>query len=54
MSRKVYLGRLNNQVREKDVDRFFKGFRVRSIMLKNGYGFVVCYYLLLRLISFKL
>jgi arginine/serine-rich splicing factor 4/5/6 len=40
MSRKVYIGRLNDQVRERDVERFFKGFHVRDIMLKNGYGFV--------------
>lgn len=40
MSRKVYLGRLNDKVREKDVDRFFKGFHVRSVILKSGYGFV--------------
>ena len=41
MSRKVYIGRLNDQVRERDVDHFFRSFRVRDIMLKNGYGFVV-------------
>jgi len=41
MSRKVYIGRLNDQVRERDVDNFFRGFHVRDIMLKNGYGFVV-------------
>jgi len=41
MSRKVYIGRLNDQVRERDVDHFFRGFHVRDIMLKNGYGFVV-------------
>lgn len=40
MSRKVYIGRLNDQVRERDVDSFFRGFHVRDIMLKNGYGFV--------------
>jgi len=41
MSRKVYIGRLNDQVRERDVDHFFRGFHVRDVMLKNGYGFVV-------------
>ena len=38
----MYLGRLPYHVREDDVERFVKGFgRVRDIMLKNGYGFVV-------------
>lgn len=38
----MYLGRLPYHVREDDVERFVKGYgRVRDIMLKNGYGFVV-------------
>ena len=41
MSR-IYVGRLSYQVREKDVERFFRGFgRVKDINLKNGFGFVV-------------
>lgn len=41
MSR-VYLGRLSFQAREKDVERFFRGFgRIRDINLKNGFGFIV-------------
>lgn len=41
MSR-VYVGRISYQVREKDVERFFRGFgRIRDINLKNGFGFVV-------------
>jgi len=41
MSTRVYIGRLANHVRERDVDRFFKGYgRIREILLKNGYGFV--------------
>eukprot|EP00731_Ephydatia_muelleri_P038149 Em0666g5a len=40
MSR-VYLGRLSFQAREKDVERFFRGFgRIRDINLKNGFGFI--------------
>ncbi|KAL5463334.1 hypothetical protein EMCRGX_G032226 [Ephydatia muelleri] len=40
MSR-VYLGRLSYQAREKDVERFFRGFgRIKDINLKNGFGFV--------------
>ena len=39
---RVYLGHLSDRARECDVERFFRGFgRVRDIMLKNGYGFVV-------------
>ena len=41
MSR-IYVGRLSYQAREKDVERFFRGFgRIRDINLKNGFGFVV-------------
>lgn len=42
MSR-VYIGRISDSARDRDVERFFKGYgRVREILLKNGYGFVVC------------
>lgn len=45
MSR-VYVGRLSYQAREKDVERFFRGFgRIRDINLKNGFGFVVSWQL---------
>lgn len=41
MSR-VYIGRLSPDARERDVERFFRGFgRIRDINLKNGFGFVV-------------
>jgi RNA recognition motif-containing protein len=41
MSR-LYIGRLSDSARERDVERFFKGYgRLREIVLKNGYGFVV-------------
>nr|CAD7405193.1 unnamed protein product [Timema poppensis] len=37
---KVYVGGLPYGVREKDLERFFKGFgRIRDVLLKNGYGF---------------
>ena len=39
---RIYIGRLPYQAREKDVERFFRGFgRIRDINLKNGFGFVV-------------
>lgn len=42
MSCRVYLGRLPYGTRERDVDKFFRGFgKLREINLKNGYGFVV-------------
>lgn len=45
MSR-IYLGRIPYNAREKDVERFFRGFgRIRDINLKNGFGFVVSFYL---------
>lgn len=39
---RIFIGRLNPSAREKDVERFFKGYgRIRDIDLKRGFGFVV-------------
>lgn len=41
---RVYVGGLPYGCREKDLEKFFKGYgRIRDILLKNGYGFVVSY-----------
>jgi len=41
-SARLYIGRLSDSARDRDVERFFKGYgRIREIVLKNGYGFVV-------------
>ncbi|KAG2461059.1 SRSF4 factor, partial [Polypterus senegalus] len=38
---RVYVGRLSYQARERDVERFFKGYgKILEVDLKNGYGFV--------------
>ena len=38
---RVYLGNLSDDARERDVEKFFKGYgRLREVSLKNGYGFV--------------
>ncbi|XP_062503640.1 serine/arginine-rich splicing factor 6-like [Corticium candelabrum] len=38
---RVYVGRLSYDVRERDLQRFFRGFgRIREINVKNGFGFV--------------
>ncbi|XP_029723317.1 serine-arginine protein 55 isoform X2 [Aedes albopictus] len=38
---RVYVGGLPHGVRERDLERFFKGYgRTRDILIKNGYGFV--------------
>nr|XP_005990828.1 PREDICTED: serine/arginine-rich splicing factor 5-like isoform X2 [Latimeria chalumnae] len=38
---RIFIGRLNPSAREKDVERFFKGYgKVRDIDLKRGFGFV--------------
>ncbi|XP_078373255.1 serine/arginine-rich splicing factor 6-like isoform X2 [Oculina patagonica] len=38
---RVFLGRLPRDIKEKDVEKFFRGFgRIREINLKNGFGFV--------------
>jgi len=39
---RIYIGHLPYGVRERDIERFFKGFgRIKEILLKNGYGFIV-------------
>lgn len=39
---RVYVGRLSNDTREKDLERFFKGYgRLTEVLMKNGYSFVV-------------
>ncbi|GAB6031697.1 hypothetical protein CHUAL_009448 [Chamberlinius hualienensis] len=41
MATRVYIGRLPYDVRERDLEKFFKGYgRIREILLKNGFGFV--------------
>ncbi len=38
---RVYVGNLASDTRERDVEKFFKGYgRIREVALKNGYGFV--------------
>ena len=39
---RIYIGRLSYDVRERDLERFVKKYgRIREIMMKNGYAFVV-------------
>lgn len=39
---RVFIGHLSPHARERDVEKFFKGYgRIREIKLKNGFGFVV-------------
>lgn len=41
MVTRVFVGRLNYEVRERDLERFFRGYgRIEDIVLKNGFGFV--------------
>lgn len=41
---RVYVGGLPFGVRDRDLEKFFKGFgRIRDILIKNGYGFVVSF-----------
>ncbi|XP_052766296.1 serine/arginine-rich splicing factor 5-like isoform X2 [Mya arenaria] len=38
---RVYVGRLPNDARDKDIEKFFKGYgKLREILMKNGYTFV--------------
>lgn len=39
---RVYVGGLSHRVSERDLERFFRGYgRLRDIIIKNGFGFVV-------------
>ncbi len=38
---RVFIGNISDSCRERDVERFFKGYgRLRDVVLKSGYGFV--------------
>eukprot|EP00096_Caligus_rogercresseyi_P005154 TRINITY_DN200_c0_g1_i1.p2 TRINITY_DN200_c0_g1~~TRINITY_DN200_c0_g1_i1.p2 ORF type:complete len:134 (+),score=39.51 TRINITY_DN200_c0_g1_i1:143-544(+) len=38
---RLYLGNVSDETRERDVEKFFKGYgKLREVALKNGYGFV--------------
>ena len=46
MSNRVYIGRLSSRASERDIEHFFRGYgRLRDIILKNGFGFVVSSFL---------
>lgn len=39
---RVYFGKIPRDTRERDLERFVRGFgRVREVSIKAGYGFVV-------------
>ena len=39
---RVYLGKLNYDTRERDIEKFFKSYgKISDINVKNGYAFVV-------------
>jgi len=41
MGTRVYVGRLSRDCRERDLEKFFKGYgKIREILIKNGFGFV--------------
>lgn len=43
---RVYVGRISYDVRERDIEKFFKGYgRIREILLKDGFAFVVSFFL---------
>ena len=42
MGTRVYIGGLPYRVKERDIERFFRGYgKLREVLIKNGYGFVV-------------
>lgn len=41
-STRIYVGRVPYRARERDIEDFFQGFgRIRDVVLKNGFAFVV-------------
>lgn len=41
MATRVYVGHIPYEARERDIERFFKGYgRIREILLKRGFAFV--------------
>jgi arginine/serine-rich splicing factor 4/5/6 len=43
MGTRVYVGNLSQKANERDLEGFFRGFgKIRDVMMKNGFGFVVC------------
>lgn len=41
---RIYVGRIGYDVRERDIEKFFKGYgRIREILLKDGFAFVVSF-----------
>ncbi len=54
MGTRVYVGRISYDVRERDIEKFFKGYgRIREILMKDGFAFVVIL-LLLIMVRFNL
>lgn len=58
---RVYVGKVPYKARERDVEDFFKGYgRVKDVVLKTGYAFVVsfilkrCFFLIYGLICIDL
>ena len=42
---RVWVGNLSARANERDLENFFRGFgRLRDVMVKNGFGFVVYFY----------
>ena len=47
VSSRVYVGGLGYRTTERDIERFFRDFgRVRDIILKSGFAFVVSLYVI--------
>lgn len=50
MGTRVYVGRLPYDVRERDIEKFFRGYgRIREVLIKDGFAFVVSIFLFLSL-----
>lgn len=48
MSSRVYIGHLSSRANEREIRDFFRGYgSIRDIVLKNGFGFVVTYCILI-------
>ena len=39
---RVFIGGISREVRDRDIERFFRGYgRIRDVLIKEGFGFVV-------------
>lgn len=47
MGTRVFVGGLTYRVRERDLEKFFRKYgRIKEVAMKNGFAFVVSYFII--------